>query len=546
MASLDKVEEYLQYVEVKLHTAWSDLPDVRDALDRLWQDVSRYGPQLPKNVHLPGLGDFEVPAPPPPPPPPPAWSERAAGWVEQHPYQTAGAVVALAAGGLMAGYGPAYARSVRARRRKEETQERRQVVVVLGADTPYGQPLVQELNSKNFIVIASTATAEAADALTRKYAGYVRGLVLDPTDPETVPVFLRSLSSTLTRRFPITAHGDPFARSTSQPYIQSIISLLTIPSSPVHAPLEHVDIRGEYLQRLSASQMVPLEIIQALLPLMRDGPATRTKKSIVICLPAIDARVGLPFSSVQGLIVASTHRAVDILRREVRIAALTGKGDAMGNLRIVTAEVGQFDVGASAAGAPSPAEMYKALEAWTPSEKVVYGPGFIGLAHPTAAVTRMRRKPSEVGALVDRVVSVVTGGRYGPTVFGVNVGLGYVLNWLRGDQFSVGAGSTTYRLASHLPTSLLDTLLNFPYYLIAIRNALLPVQPYVIPPSNVQELPLPAAPAAHKQSASENEESSGNERSETGSDADVESNNTGDASSVDHSWISLNTSHGDA
>ncbi|KAL1732465.1 hypothetical protein EV714DRAFT_206608 [Schizophyllum commune] len=548
MDSLDKVEEYLQYVEVKLHSAWSDLPDVRDALDRLWQDVSRYGPQLPKNVRVPGLGDFEVPAPPPPPPPPPAWSERAVGWVEKHPYGAAGAVVAVAAGGLIVGYGPAYARSLRAARRREETQERRQVVVVLGADTPYGQPLVQELNSKNFIVIASTSTAEAADALTRKYAGYVRGLVLDPSDPATVPVFLRSLSSTLTRRFPITAHGDPFARSNSQPYIQSVISLLTIPASPIHAPLEHVDIRGEYLQRLSAAQMVPLEIIQALLPLMRDGPPTRTKKSIVVCLPAIDARVGLPFSSVQGLIVSSTHRAVDILRREVRIAALTGKADAMGNIRVVTAEVGQFDVGALAEAEPSPAETYKTLEAWTPSEKLVYGPGFIGLSHPTTAAVRMRRKPSDVSALVERVVAAVTGGRYGPTVFGINIGLGYLLNWYRGDQFSVGAGSTTYRLASHLPTSLLDTLLNFPYYLIAVRNALLPAQPFVIPPTDVEELPLPAATAAgaHKQTTSENDESSGNERSETGSDADVESNNTGDASSVDHSWISLNTSHGDA
>ena len=128
MDSLDKVEEYLQYVEVKLHSAWSDLPDVRDALDRLWQDVSRYGPQLPKNVRVPGLGDFEVPAPPPPPPPPPAWSERAVGWVERHPYGAAGAVVAVAAGGLIVGYGPAYARSLRAARRREETQERRQVV----------------------------------------------------------------------------------------------------------------------------------------------------------------------------------------------------------------------------------------------------------------------------------------------------------------------------------------------------------------------------------------------------------------------------------
>ncbi|TRM58596.1 hypothetical protein BD626DRAFT_510776 [Schizophyllum amplum] len=537
MDKLYRVEEYLQYVEVKLHTAWNDLPDVRDAVDRLWQDVSRYGPQLPKNVHLPGLGDFEVPAPPPPPPPPPSWSERTIGWAERHPYQAAGTAAAVVCGGLMVGYGPAYVRSVKARRRLEATQERRQVVVVLGADTPYGLPLVQELNGKNFIVIASTSTAEAADALTRKYAGYVRGLVLDPTDPATVPVFLRSLSSTLTRRFPITAHGDPFARSTSHPYIQSVISLLTIPSSPVHAPLEHVDMRGEYLQHLSATQIVPLEIIQALLPLMRDGPPTKTKKSIVVCLPAIDARVGLPFSSVQGIIVSSTHRAVDILRREVRIAALTGKADTMGNIRVVTAEIGQFDVGVRDAE-PSAAETYKTLEAWTPSEKVVYGPGFIGLSHPSAAPVRMRRKSSDVSAFVGRVVSVVTGGRYGPVVFGFNIGLGYLVNWLRGDQFSVGAGG------EH---TILDTLLNLPYYLIAIRNALLPAQPFVIPPSNVEEMPLAPAPATvHRQVASD--ESSGNERSEAGSDADVESNNSGDASgaSVDHSWISLNTSHGDA
>lgn len=53
--------------------------------------------------------------------------------------------------------------------------------VVLGGDTPLALPLIQDLEKKGYIVIASVATPEAADELESRCNGYVRALVLDPT-----------------------------------------------------------------------------------------------------------------------------------------------------------------------------------------------------------------------------------------------------------------------------------------------------------------------------------------------------------------------------
>lgn len=92
------------------------------------------------------------------------------------------------------------------------------------------------------------------------------------------------------------------------PYIHSIVSLLTLSPPPptntadasttisMHAPFEHISMRDTYLPYLTASQITPLQIVQALLPLLRTG-AARTRdagsnKSIVLCVPATDARVG--------------------------------------------------------------------------------------------------------------------------------------------------------------------------------------------------------------------------------------------------------------
>lgn len=128
----------------------------------------------------------------------------------------------------------------------------------------------------------------------------------------------------------------------------------------------------------------------------------------------------------------------------------------------------------------------------------------------------------------------------------------------------------TYTFASFLPDMLLDGLLNLPHILVGVRNWLLPVppaQPHIVPkaassvrPSTAVSVIQPSASTsltASRSSAaprspaprtvapvpeqaeplSEPKDISGHE---TGSEADVESNNgDGDASGVESSWISL-------
>ncbi|KAJ7102449.1 hypothetical protein B0H15DRAFT_898709 [Mycena belliarum] len=551
---MEQIEEYLEDM-------FQTIENMPHTMQQLWQDITRYGPQIPSfpDVHLPGgLGDFEIP-PPPPPPPPATWIERSTSWVHENPRQASG-IAAGVVGTALASYGAVYMRKLKAARPKDKPIERRQVVVVLGGDTTLALPLILELERKGYIVIASVSNADFGENLERRCRGYVRALVMDPNEPSTVTSFLRSLSSALARRFPITSAGDPFAAPSAHPYIHSVISLLSLPPPSVHAPLEHISLRSTYLPYLTSTHIVPLQLIQALLPMLRTGPSRGrdgAKKSIIVCLPATAARVGLPFAAMQSMSAVSTLRGVEVLRREVNIAALTDKSEAMKNIRVVAVDVGAFNFGQLDTFLP-PSEVYRAMEGWSSSEKLTYGPSFASLSHavaelpsksrwsPTFSEARTygaARKPAHVSLFVDSIVGTVSGGRNGPSIFGIGLGIGRIRNWLRGERFSVGAGASTYKFASFLPPLLLDTLLNIPHLLISIRNALIPAQPYVrLPPSlpPVQRAPPAAAPRTEED---ESGSGSGNDLSETGSEADVESN-SGDATGGG-SWISLQKHHAD-
>ena len=159
-----------------------------------------------------------------------------------------------------------------------------------------------------------------------------------------IPFFLRSLASTMSRRFPLTASGDPHAPPTTHLYVHSVVSLLTLPSSthvPAPAPLEHLNLRGTYQHYLQATHITPLQVLQALLPLLRSSPARARdalahgagKQSIVVCLPATDARVGLPFGSAQAMSAAATLRGVEVLRREIRAASSSSGTSGSGDFR---------------------------------------------------------------------------------------------------------------------------------------------------------------------------------------------------------------------
>lgn len=571
--SIDEVEEYFQSLERfltnSLAAASPGLPNIREAVHRLWVDISRFGPPgLPSfpDIHVPGLGAFEVPPPPPPPPPPRTLVEKAGDWIIEHPWKSSGVAVAALGAGLLAGYTTfrmthAHKRRVRS---TTVTPEKRQVVVVLGGDHPLGLPLIIELEQKGYIVITSVSTPEAVSSIESKGHGYVRALVLDPNEPGTIPIFLRSLASTLSRRFPITAAGDPYAATPYHPLLHSIISLLTLPIPSIHTapiPIEQLSLRSTYLPHLLSTHFAPLQALQALLPLLRaDAKRGCGRKSIIVCLPAADARVGLPFGGVSAMSAAATLRALDVLRREVAV------GQGMNSIRIVAVDVGVVGETPVSALANSPA-----MDDWTPSEKATYGQAFAALGETSMGRSR---RPEDISVLINNIVGVISAGTKtkmaSQTIWGIRVGVGYekIRDWIRGDRFAVGAGAGTYTFASFLPGKLLDGLLSLPHILVDVRNWLLPVppaQPHTIPKvarnipsstaasvilpsssltvSRTYSAPRPspseaAAPALEQtEPFSEPEDIS---EHGTGSEADLESNfGDGDASTVESSWVSL-------
>ena len=277
-----------------------------------------------------------------------------------------------------------------------------------------------------------------------------------------IPVFLRSLLATLSRKFPVNTAGDPFASPSSLPYIHSIISFLTLSANIplINAPLEHISFQDKYIPYLTATQITPLQVIQSLLPLLRTGPARskdKGKKSIIVCLPATDTRVGLPFASIQSMAAASTLRAVEVLRREIDIAGLTDKSESMQNIKVVVVDVGTFNVGTSESfGCLPPEGIYKAMEGWTIPEKMTYGPAFAAIMQGQRPILSRRqqvqamfkdghnygfsRKPTDLSVLSDNLVAVVSGGRFRPSPFGFSLLPGRNCNCIWGERFSVGAG----------------------------------------------------------------------------------------------------------
>lgn len=265
---------------------------------------------------------------------------------------------------------------------------------------------------------------------------------------------------------------------------------------------------------------------------------------------------------------AATQRGIEILRREINLSALTDKSESMKNIKVVIADVGALDVGTIA----DPLQEESTFkEDWSPSAQLIYGSRFTWVAQPAhlprsrwAAVSAffrndprrgMIRKPTNVNVFVDSILSVVAGGRHTSNLLGLGYSMGQIRNWIRGDRFSVGAGgehdilkqgitariylfwipAKTYRIASRLPSTVLETLLNIPYFLISMRNRLLPIQPFINPePTSAPTHVAPKSDANNNPESGQTE--SGHDISETSSEVDVESETGG------NTWIRLRKS----
>jgi hypothetical protein len=133
MSLSEDIQEYLESIEDSIYVSFSsaraEMPNIHEALNRLWADVSRFGPAIPE-IRLPVL--IEVPPPPPPPPPPPSSSifDNVTDWAAANPWK-ASSVVGV---GLLVGYNAYRARTqARLQKRAPTTNhERRQVVGTTG------------------------------------------------------------------------------------------------------------------------------------------------------------------------------------------------------------------------------------------------------------------------------------------------------------------------------------------------------------------------------------------------------------------------------
>lgn len=132
--TIDDLEQYFDYVEHVVADALSaaspDLPNIQETVNRLWLDISRFGPPRLPDIRVPGLGAFEVPPPPPPPAPPKSFIDDAGDYVFQHPWITSGMVVSALGAGLLVGYGVVRMKYLKGRRVKilSSQPEKRQAI----------------------------------------------------------------------------------------------------------------------------------------------------------------------------------------------------------------------------------------------------------------------------------------------------------------------------------------------------------------------------------------------------------------------------------
>ena len=198
---------------------------------------------------------------------------------------------------------------------------------------------------------------------------------------------------------------------------------------------------------------MPLQAIQALLPLFRvDSVRAQDSmyvvggsRSIIFCVPAADARVGVPYASAQAMSSAATVRGAEVLRRELKQVA----DPQMRDLRVVIADVGVIgDTDSLGLGALSldDEELSRSIGTWTPGEQRVYSAPYTAFIN---AVTHYRgRRPSNVDRFVRTIVSAVgwnaaKNEKRSTFSVGLRLWAHSFHRMIRGDRFAVGAGGKT-------------------------------------------------------------------------------------------------------
>ncbi|KAG8873183.1 hypothetical protein FRB97_006978 [Tulasnella sp. 331] len=274
---------------------------------------------------------FTVPIPPTATTPPPAqtYSDLVKDWMGKNRYAL---IVAGVVGLALAVGRSAY---IWAKRMTDVVQAKqhvrdKEVVVILGADSPLGPLIASDLRSKGYIVMASVSSEEAVADIEMIDQGFINALVLNPCDPSSIAPFFRSLQSALSLPFSLAQGGPHRAPLPSElPVLVSLISLLSLTRpNPAVASTPHslstLSISNDYLPHLITTHLTPLTIIQSIIPLFRAAGKkaldNNSRASVIITLPGGPNSVGIVGQDPShAMASAAMAKASEILRRELSV-----------------------------------------------------------------------------------------------------------------------------------------------------------------------------------------------------------------------------------
>ncbi|CAE6437259.1 unnamed protein product [Rhizoctonia solani] len=450
--TFEEVNAHIEAVEEFVASHLPNVPDLPPVLSQVWgrihEDLMRFGPPsmpaLPASIT--GIRDVFVEVPPSSHRPVTRIpvGQKASSWLSRNKWSVLG--VALGSG-LLAGYlitssgdqarsRPRFRLLARKKKRTNDlTSERREIILLLGADHPFGLGLARDLVSRGYVVIASVSRAELADELESHGAGFIRAIVLNPTDPATLNPFLRDMRATLGLRFPLGSAGDPYASPASHAHIVALVSLLSLATTDPEnvteqdatsfMPLSSMSLTKDYLPLLISSHVTPFGIIQGVLPHLRNTNKYLPKSHPSVVILQSVYTLGPGRNGADAIVTTANTTALDVFRRELREQGVD----------VFELDIGKID----------------------PAGVVPLGMKRREAARRERHASQVGRTPSSFEVLADAVADVV--GERG------------VVQWWRGSKRPVGAGARTYTLASHLPTRVLDILISLPRTLVAMRNS---------------------------------------------------------------------------
>ncbi|GAA5919355.1 hypothetical protein JCM5296_000188 [Sporobolomyces johnsonii] len=467
----DQISDLVDSVQESLRSLWDaaipdDLPNLSSLPAKVHHSLDDLFDKLTNNrtLPLPNPADWlpSASTTPPPPPPPPAPSTRTPRWLQlladhtaRHPVLYTAAALGLSTSGAYYLFPAQTARTFAPLTRfvplallpdpknrplrllphshGVAAEIRKEAVLVLGADSPAGRELALDLERRGFVVVATVRDPNEVDALEKTSRGWIKVLVLDPSESSSVAPFLRSLSTALSLRFPLHTSGDPFSRPSHALALTGLVNCLALSSSAdieTLCPVEAVE--SEALRKAVGERVATLVgVVKGVMPFLRAaaGRPGAPEGVFLSLVPSATANQSLPFLSLASASNAAVLSLLHSFRRELSLSTTS-------NLRASILEVGFFDVAYPASSSPAPLPIRL---------NSLYAPALARRAPPADENVRVTAK----------------GGRQGTSIRKLNKRVWQILvrpTHARAVE-RIGAGSTTYHLLTYLPHSLLDAFL---------------------------------------------------------------------------------------